>query len=89
MLAAHPQPALLTGLMTPAWRPTLCIWGVILDLTWSIWGLVGINIRTYTLLRKTGLSKVAGLVPASAHDEGLIVAGVCDCGGHRSNPKSG
>ena len=32
-LAAHSQPALRTGLMAPAWRPALCIWGVILDLT--------------------------------------------------------
>ena len=31
MLAAHFQPALRTGLMAPAWRPALCIWGVILD----------------------------------------------------------
>ena len=31
-LTAHSQPALRTGLMAPAWRPALCIWGVILDL---------------------------------------------------------
>ena len=28
-----PEPALRTGLMARAWRPTLCTWGVILDLT--------------------------------------------------------
>ena len=31
-LAAHSQPALRTGLMAPAWRRALCIWGVIPEL---------------------------------------------------------
>ena len=35
-LTAHSQNALQTGLMAPAWRPALCIWGVIPDLTWLV-----------------------------------------------------
>ena len=37
-LEAHSQPALRTGLMAPAWRPGLFIWGEILDLLLAIEG---------------------------------------------------
>ena len=70
-LSAHSQPALRTGLMAPAWRPALCIWGAFLT-SWPEY-MEQAPSRGHEASPQSGLEEGYNLCSSSKEFRGLSV----------------